>query len=96
MLVLFAGNGAVLKISEHTSHSLAYYASFVHNALREEGHPTELVQFVTGLTFLCVFVNSNVGYGETGAALVNSGVDKIFFTGSPMNGRRVMEAASKV
>jgi acyl-CoA reductase-like NAD-dependent aldehyde dehydrogenase len=34
------------------------------------------------------------GYGETGAALVNSGVEKIFFTGSPQNGKKVMAAGA--
>jgi acyl-CoA reductase-like NAD-dependent aldehyde dehydrogenase len=35
------------------------------------------------------------GYGETGSALVTSGVEKIFFTGSPQNGRKVMAAAAE-
>lgn len=48
MQVLFAGNGAVLKVSEHTSYSKDYYASFIHEALKEEGHNPDLVQFVTG------------------------------------------------
>lgn len=35
------------------------------------------------------------GYGETGAALARSSVDKIAFTGSPATGRRVMAAAAE-
>ncbi len=35
------------------------------------------------------------GDGSTGAALVESDVDKVFFTGSLATGRRVMEAAAK-
>ena len=34
------------------------------------------------------------GYGETGHALVTSGVDKVSFTGSPATGRKVMKAAA--
>lgn len=34
------------------------------------------------------------GYGETGAALTTSGVDKIAFTGSTATGKRVMAAAA--
>ncbi len=36
-----------------------------------------------------------VGDGSTGAALVSSGLKKIFFTGSVATGKRIMEAASK-
>jgi len=35
------------------------------------------------------------GYGETGAALCRSGVDKLAFTGSPGTGRRVMAACAE-
>ncbi len=35
------------------------------------------------------------GFGETGAALARSKVDKIAFTGSPSTGRRVMAAAAE-
>jgi acyl-CoA reductase-like NAD-dependent aldehyde dehydrogenase len=34
------------------------------------------------------------GYGETGQELVTGGVDEVFFTGSPANGRKVMRAAA--
>ena len=35
------------------------------------------------------------GFGETGSALVQSGVDKIAFTGSVPTGRRVMAACAE-
>ncbi|MEO0321874.1 MAG: aldehyde dehydrogenase family protein [Myxococcota bacterium] len=79
---LFAGNGVVAKVSEHTSWSAEPYLQLLRDALRRHGHDPELVQVVTG-------------YGATGSALVTSGADKIFFTGSPQNGRKVMEAASQ-
>ncbi|MEM1413522.1 MAG: aldehyde dehydrogenase family protein [Myxococcota bacterium] len=79
---LFAGNGVVAKVSEHTSWSAAPYLQLIRDALVKHGHSPELVQVVTG-------------YGATGSALVTSGADKIFFTGSPQNGRKVMEAASQ-
>ncbi|MEM9069366.1 MAG: aldehyde dehydrogenase family protein [Myxococcota bacterium] len=79
---LFAGNGVVAKVSEHTSWSAEPYLALIRDALETHGHSRELVQVVTG-------------YGATGSALVTSGADKIFFTGSPQNGRKVMEAASQ-
>jgi acyl-CoA reductase-like NAD-dependent aldehyde dehydrogenase len=78
---LFAGNAVVVKVSEWTSWSAAEYIEIVHRVLRKHGLPTDLVQVVTG-------------YGETGAHLVRGGVDKVFFTGSPGNGRKVMAGAS--
>ncbi|MFI9509431.1 aldehyde dehydrogenase family protein [Nocardia sp. NPDC052566] len=41
-----------------------------------------------------VFVSIN-GYGATGAALVQSGVDKIAFTGSTATGKKIMAAAAE-
>ncbi|MAQ16442.1 MAG: aldehyde dehydrogenase [Sandaracinus sp.] len=79
---LFAGNGVVAKVSEHTTWSAEPYLELIRDALRAHGHDPELVQVVSG-------------YGATGSALVTSGADKIFFTGSPHNGRKVMEAASQ-
>ncbi|MDX1494075.1 MAG: aldehyde dehydrogenase family protein [Longimicrobiales bacterium] len=49
---------------------------------REAGLPEGVVQVVTG-------------DGRTGEALVRSGVDKIFFTGSTAVGRKVMAAAAE-
>lgn len=82
MPALFAGNAVVAKASEWTSRSASYFEGLVRRVLRERGHSEDLVQVLTG-------------DGETGAALVRSGVDKIFFTGSPQNGRRVMTTAAE-
>ena len=79
---LFAGNAVVIKVSELASWSSLKYLEIFAAALRARGHDPALVQVVTG-------------YGETGSALVTSGADKIFFTGSPQNGRKVMAAASE-
>jgi aldehyde dehydrogenase (NAD+) len=35
------------------------------------------------------------GYGSTGAAVIDSGVDKLVFTGSGATGRRILETAAK-
>ncbi len=78
---LFAGNAVVVKVSEWTSWSATDYIEIIHRVLRKHGLPTDLVQIVTG-------------WGETGAHLVRGGVDKVFFTGSPGNGRKVMATAS--
>jgi acyl-CoA reductase-like NAD-dependent aldehyde dehydrogenase len=79
---LFAGNAVVVKASEHTSWSAAPLVDIFKQALKKHGHSPDLVQLVTG-------------YGETGAALVKSGADKIFFTGSPQNGQKVMLTAAE-
>jgi acyl-CoA reductase-like NAD-dependent aldehyde dehydrogenase len=78
---LFAGNAVIVKVSEWTSWSAPEYLEIMHRVLRKHGLSTDLVQFVTG-------------YGESGADLIRSGVDKVFFTGSPGNGRKVMATAS--
>ena len=79
---LFAGNAVVLKASEHTSWSSQYYQAICDAALEATGHSRDLVQIVTG-------------FGETGAALVQADVDKIFFTGSGKVGKLVMRAAAE-
>ena len=77
------------KVSEHTSWSANYFHRFVSAALAEARDSgvvpmasPDLVQVITG-------------FGESGAALVSSGVDKIIFTGSTKVGRLVMQGASK-
>lgn len=65
---VFAGNAIVIKVSEHACWSSAYYGRILRAALEQLGHDPDLVQLVTG-------------YGETGAALINSGVDKLTFIG---------------
>jgi acyl-CoA reductase-like NAD-dependent aldehyde dehydrogenase len=79
---LMAGNAVVAKVSEWASWSAARIQRIFDDALKSGGHSTDLVQVITG-------------YGETGAALVGSGVDKVVFTGSMANGRRVMQQAAK-
>jgi acyl-CoA reductase-like NAD-dependent aldehyde dehydrogenase len=74
----------VCKVSEYTSWSALIFKKIIQEALRVNGHSTDLVQIITGL-------------GDAGAALVQcSLIDKIIFTGSPAVGRKVMEGASKV
>jgi acyl-CoA reductase-like NAD-dependent aldehyde dehydrogenase len=77
---LFAGNAVVVKVSEWTGWSAQYFQSLLDEVLSAHGFSTDLVQIVTG-------------DGQTGAALVSGGVDKIFFTGSPENGKKVMAEA---
>jgi acyl-CoA reductase-like NAD-dependent aldehyde dehydrogenase len=79
---LMAGNAVVVKVSEWTSWSAADFQAMFDEVLVAAGHDKDLVQIVTGA-------------GETGQALVQSGVDKIFFTGSPGNGKKVMAAAAE-
>ncbi len=78
---LFAGNAVVAKVSEWTSWSAADFQAIFDDVLTGCGHSKDLVQIITGA-------------GETGSALVTAGVDKVFFSGSPQNGRKVMAAAS--
>lgn len=79
---LFAGNAVVTKVSELATWSSLEYLRLVRRVLARAGYDPALVQVVTG-------------YGPTGQALIESGVDKIFFTGSPENGRRVGETAAR-
>ncbi len=75
---LFAGNGVVIKVSEQVAWSSERIQRIFDEALDAAGYPRELVQIVNG-------------FAATGAALVRSGVDKVIFTGSVPNGRRVLE-----
>jgi acyl-CoA reductase-like NAD-dependent aldehyde dehydrogenase len=78
---LFSGNAIVIKVSEYASWSVGYYKRLIDGCLEAVGAPKDLVQFV-------------VGYGETGHALVTSGVDKVIFVGSPGVGVMVAKAAA--
>jgi acyl-CoA reductase-like NAD-dependent aldehyde dehydrogenase len=78
---LFAGNAVVAKPSEWSSWSAPDFVAIWQDALVRRGHSRDLVQIVTG-------------FGETGSHLVGSGVDKVFFTGSPGTGTKVMATAS--
>jgi acyl-CoA reductase-like NAD-dependent aldehyde dehydrogenase len=79
---LMAGNAVVIKVSEWVAWSAARFQRIFDEAFTRAGYPRELVRLVNG-------------YAETGAALIGSGVDKVIFTGSLENGRRVMAEASK-
>ncbi|MDB4967718.1 MAG: Aldehyde dehydrogenase [Myxococcales bacterium] len=79
---LMAGNAVVVKVSEWTSWSAADFQAMFDEVLVACGYDKDLVQIITG-------------GAETGQALVQSGVEKIFFTGSPGNGKKVMVAAAE-
>ena len=79
---IMAGNAALVKVSEWTSWSAARIQRIFDEALQAEGHSPDLVQLITG-------------YAPTGAALVAAGVDKIVFTGSMANGKRVLAASAE-
>ncbi len=79
---LMAGNAALVKVSEWTSFSAPRFQAMFDHVLREAGHSPDLVQILTG-------------YAETGIALVAGGVDKIVFTGSMPNGKRVLADSAK-
>src|SRR6185436_1028012 len=59
-----------------------YSGKLVEELFREAGVPEGVVQVITG-------------DGETGSALVESGVDKISFTGSVRTGRKVGETCGR-
>ncbi len=77
---LFAGNGVVVKVSEQVAWSSERIQRIFDEALDAVGYSRDLVRIVNG-------------FGATGAALVKSGVDKIVFTGSVDNGRRILEGS---
>jgi succinate-semialdehyde dehydrogenase / glutarate-semialdehyde dehydrogenase len=76
---LAAGNAAVVKPSEFSSATGVYAVESFAKANPDA--PEGLVGWVTG-------------FGETGAALCRSGVDKLAFTGSVATGRKVMAACA--
>ncbi|HYI74794.1 MAG TPA: aldehyde dehydrogenase family protein [Gaiellaceae bacterium] len=77
---IFCGNAAVLKPSEHTPASAAYFGQVA----LEAGVPTGVLNVVHGLG------------EEAGAALVDHpGVDLVSFTGSAGTGREINEAAAR-
>jgi acyl-CoA reductase-like NAD-dependent aldehyde dehydrogenase len=79
---LMAGNGFVVKPSEWVAWSSEAFVDLLREALAQEGHDPELVQLVNG-------------YGATGRALIEAGVDGLVFIGSVENGRRVLETAAR-
>jgi acyl-CoA reductase-like NAD-dependent aldehyde dehydrogenase len=79
---LMAGNAVLIKVSEWVAWSSARFQRIFDEALASAGQSPDLVQIVNG-------------YGKTGAALVSGGVDKVIFTGSLENGRRVLAEAAR-
>jgi acyl-CoA reductase-like NAD-dependent aldehyde dehydrogenase len=79
---LMAGNAVVVKPSEQCSWASDRVRTLVHAALEAEGLSRALFEIVDG-------------YGDTGKALIESGIDGLLFIGSPHNGRKVLEAAAK-
>jgi acyl-CoA reductase-like NAD-dependent aldehyde dehydrogenase len=79
---LMAGNAVVIKPSEWVAWSAGPVLELLREALQAEGQSPELVQVVHG-------------YGETGRALIDSGIDSLVFIGSVRNGQAVLEAAAK-
>ena len=79
---LYAGNAVVLKASEHVAWSSKRVQAIFDEALDRSGFSRDLVQIVDG-------------YADTGAALITSGVDKIIFTGSVENGKKVLAESAK-
>lgn len=79
---LMAGNAVVIKPSEWVAWSAERVVEIARDALRAEGCSPELVQLVQG-------------YGETGQALIENGIDSLIFIGSVHNGQRVLASAAK-
>ncbi len=79
---LMAGNSVIVKVSEAVAWSSERFRKITDQALMEEGFSTDTVQILNG-------------YGDTGASLVRSGVDKILFIGSVANGRKIIEGSAE-
>lgn len=78
---LMAGNAVIVKASEMVAWSTQRFQKILDEALSREGFSPETVQIING-------------FGETGAALVRSRVQKILFIGSVPNGRRIIEGSA--
>ncbi len=79
---LMAGNAVLIKASEAVAWSTQLFQNIIDKALAKEGFPADTIQIING-------------YGDTGAALVRSGVQKILFIGSVGNGRRIIEGSAQ-
>jgi acyl-CoA reductase-like NAD-dependent aldehyde dehydrogenase len=79
---LMAGNAVIVKVSEWVAWSAQRFQRIFDEAFKKVGASPDLVQIING-------------YGKTGAALVSGGVDKVIFTGSLENGKRVAAEAAK-
>lgn len=79
---IFAGNAIVVKVSEYATWSSTFYITIMQRILQTLGHSPHLVAVVPG-------------FADTGIALINSGVDKLIFIGSPYVGKLVMAEAAR-
>ncbi|PNY26697.1 aldehyde dehydrogenase-like protein [Tolypocladium capitatum] len=80
---LFAGNAVVVKVSEQTAWSSAYFASIARGALAAHGHDPQLVQ-----TVVC--------WPQTAAHLTShKGISHITFIGSQTVAHHVAASAAK-
>ncbi len=79
---LMAGNAVLLKASEAVAWSTQLFQKLIDDALLSQGVSKDTVQILNG-------------YGDTGAALVRGGVQKILFIGSVGNGRRIIEGSAQ-
>ena len=79
---LMAGNAVIIKASEMVAWSTQRFQKILDEALAREGFSPDTVQIING-------------FGETGAALVRGGVQKILFIGSAGNGRRIIEGSAE-
>jgi acyl-CoA reductase-like NAD-dependent aldehyde dehydrogenase len=79
---LIAGNAVIVKASEAVAWSTQRFQKIADEALELEGFSKDTVQIING-------------FGETGAALVRAGVQKILFIGSVGNGRRIIEGSAQ-
>lgn len=78
---LMAGNGVVVKVSEHVAWSSERVQQLIDGAFEAEGVAPGLVRIVNGA-------------GDVGAALIQSGIDQVVFTGSHENGKRVLASTA--
>lgn len=79
---LMAGNAVIIKASEAVAWSTQRFQQLIDQALTAEGFSADTVQIING-------------FGDTGAALVRAGVQKILFIGSVGNGRRIIEGSAE-
>ena len=79
---LMAGNAVILKASEAVAWSTQYFQRLLDGVFDQHGISRDTVQIING-------------YGDAGAALVRSGVQKILFIGSVGNGRRIVEGSAQ-
>lgn len=78
---IITGNGALIKVSDYTSHTKLYFDKLFSKLLSQRNIPIDLYQVATGGAI-------------TGQALIEY-TDKILFIGSPGVGQSVMTHAAK-